>query len=65
MADLPVSVTMGSYIFHIDANNAFLSWSAAYRVNVLGEKTDLRLLPSVVGGDQETARHCAGKKHFG
>ena len=53
MADLPVSVTMGSYIFHIDANNAFLSWSAAYRVNVLGEKTDLRLLPSVVGGDQE------------
>lgn len=53
MADLPVSVTMGTYIFHIDANNAFLSWSAAYRVNVLGEKTDLRLLPSVVGGDQE------------
>ncbi len=41
------------YIFHIDANSAFLSWSAAYRVNVLGEQTDLRQIPSVVGGDQE------------
>lgn len=44
---------MGAYIFHIDANSAFLSWSAAYRVSVLGEKTDLRLIPSIVGGDQE------------
>lgn len=44
---------MGSYIFHIDANSAFLSWSAAYRVNILGEKPDLRLIPSIVGGDQE------------
>lgn len=44
---------MGPYIFHIDANSAFLSWSAAYRVNILGEKTDLRLIPSIVGGDQE------------
>jgi len=41
------------YIFHIDANSAFLSWSAAYRVGVLGEKTDLRDIPSIVGGDQE------------
>ena len=24
-------------IFHVDANSAFLSWSAAYRVQVLGE----------------------------
>ncbi len=44
---------MGAYIFHIDANSAFLSWSAAYRVSVLGEKTDLRMIPSIVGGDQE------------
>lgn len=44
---------MEPYIFHIDANSAFLSWSAAYRVNILGEKTDLRLIPSIVGGDQE------------
>ncbi len=41
------------YIFHIDANSAFLSWSAAYRVNVLGEALDLREIPSIVGGDQE------------
>ena len=28
-------------IFHVDANSAFLSWSAAYRVKVLGETEDL------------------------
>lgn len=44
------------YIFHIDVNSAFLSWSAAYRVHVLGEKEDLRLVPSIVGGD-EASRH--------
>ena len=43
-------------IFHVDANSAFLSWSAAYRVNVLGEKEDLREVPSVVAGDKES-RH--------
>ena len=43
-------------IFHIDVNSAFLSWSASYRKNVLGEETDLREVPSIVGGDQE-ARH--------
>lgn len=43
-------------IFHVDANSAFLSWSAAYRVKVLGEKQDLREIPSVVAGDKES-RH--------
>ena len=43
-------------IFHVDANSAFLSWSAAYRVQVLGEKLDLRTVPSVVAGDRES-RH--------
>jgi len=43
-------------IFHVDANSAFLSWSAAYRVKVLGETTDLRDIPSVVAGDKES-RH--------
>jgi len=38
-------------IFHVDANSAFLSWSAAYRVKVLGESTDLREVPSVVAGE--------------
>ena len=43
-------------IFHVDANSAFLSWSAAYRVKVLGEETDLREVPSVVAGDK-VSRH--------
>ena len=43
-------------IFHVDANSAFLSWSAAYRMMVLGEKEDLRDVPSVVAGDKES-RH--------
>ncbi len=44
------------YIFHIDVNSAFLSWSAAYRVYILGEKLDLRNFPAIVGGDQ-ASRH--------
>lgn len=43
-------------IFHVDANSAFLSWSAAYRVRVLGETEDLRQVPSVVAGDK-ASRH--------
>ena len=42
-----------SLVFHIDVNSAFLSWEAAYRLHVLGEKTDLREIPAVVGGDKE------------
>ena len=43
-------------IFHVDANSAFLSWTAAYRVKILGETEDLREVPSVVAGDRES-RH--------
>ena len=43
-------------IFHVDANSAFLSWTAAYKVKVLGETEDLRDVPSVVAGDKES-RH--------
>ena len=43
-------------IFHVDANSAFLSWSAAYRVKVLGESADLRDIPSVVAGDKESRK---------
>lgn len=42
---------MDRLIFHIDVNSAFLSWEAVYRLHILGEKTDLREIPSVVGGD--------------
>ena len=44
---------MSITVFHVDANSAFLSWSAAYRKEILGESTDLRDIPSIVGGDQE------------
>ena len=43
-------------IFHVDANSAFLSWTAAYRIHVLGETLDLRLVPSVIAGDK-ASRH--------
>lgn len=43
-------------IFHIDANSAFLSWTAAHRVLVLGEQQDLREIPSAVAGDR-ASRH--------
>ncbi|MBP3313439.1 MAG: DNA polymerase IV [Oscillospiraceae bacterium] len=35
-------------IFHVDVNSAFLSWTAAHRLLVLGEEEDLRTVPSVV-----------------
>ncbi|HHW30800.1 MAG TPA: DNA polymerase IV [Clostridiaceae bacterium] len=42
-------------IFHIDVNSAYLSWEAVYRLQH-GDTVDLREIPSVVGGDEET-RH--------
>lgn len=42
---------MERIIFHIDVNNAYLSFEAAYRIKSLGEETDLRTIPSAVGGD--------------
>lgn len=39
-----------SIIFHIDVNSAYLSWTAASRLQ-MGEKIDLREIPSVIGGD--------------
>ena len=42
-------------IFHIDVNNAFLSWSA---ISLLqdGYPEDIREIPSVIAGD-ESKRH--------
>lgn len=42
-------------VFHVDANSAFLSWEAAYRLQH-GESIDLRNIPSIIGGD-ESKRH--------
>ncbi len=39
-------------IFHIDVNSAFLSWSAIEQLEN-GSALDLRLIPSIVGGDME------------
>ncbi len=44
------------YIFHIDVNSAFLSWSAVKRLKDDPTSQDLREIPSVVGGNQAT-RH--------
>lgn len=41
--------------FHIDVNSAFLSWEALRRIQ-LGEEQDLRTIPSIIGGNEET-RH--------
>ena len=48
-------IIMERLIFHIDVNNAFLSWTA---VDMLknGAKIDIRNIPAVIGGD-ESKRH--------
>lgn len=43
---------MERIIFHVDVNNAFLSWSAVYLLRN-GYETDIRTIPSVIGGDEE------------
>ena len=43
-------------IFHVDVNSAFLSWTAVDRLRRDPDALDLRTVPSVVGGDEET-RH--------
>ncbi|NLK69539.1 MAG: DNA polymerase IV [Clostridiaceae bacterium] len=46
---------MNNIIMHVDANSAYLSWEAAYRLQK-GATVDLRNIPSVVGGDEQS-RH--------
>ena len=46
---------MKTVFFHIDVNSAFLSWTAAYRIQH-GDTLDLRTIPSVIGGNEKT-RH--------
>ncbi len=47
---------MESVICHIDVNSAFLSWTACYRLKMLGEAVDLRQIPAAIGGSSQT-RH--------
>jgi len=44
------------YVFHIDVNSAFLSWSALKILRENPNALDLRTIPSAVGGDRES-RH--------
>lgn len=44
-----------SIIFHIDVNSAFLSWTAVEELKN-GKDRDLREIPAIIGGDQES-RH--------
>ena len=46
---------MQQIIFHIDVNSAFLSWTAVEQLKN-GAEEDLRTIPSIIGGDQES-RH--------
>lgn len=41
-----------SIFFHIDVNSAFLSWTALEQLEN-GSTTDIRTIPSIVGGDTE------------
>ena len=43
---------MDKIFFHIDVNSAFLSWTACEMLKN-GETVDLRLVPSIIGGDIE------------
>lgn len=42
-------------IIHVDVNNAFLSWSAVYRIQN-GETKDIRDSYAVIGGDESSRR---------
>ncbi|MBQ8802133.1 MAG: DNA polymerase IV [Tyzzerella sp.] len=46
---------MKRIIFHIDVNSAFLSWTAVEQLKN-GAEVDLREIPSIIGGNQES-RH--------
>lgn len=44
------------YIFHVDVNSAFLSWTAVERLKQNPDSVDLRTIPSAIGGDVEKRR---------
>ena len=39
-------------IFHVDVNNAFLSWTAVLLLKE-GYNIDIRKIPAVIGGDEK------------
>lgn len=51
---------MERIIFHIDVNSAFLSWEAVEILAAGGP--DIRLIPSIVGGDKDSRRSIVAAK---
>ena len=43
---------MERQILHVDVNNAFLSWTAVYKLKQ-GYPIDIRTIPAIIGGDEE------------
>lgn len=43
---------MQRIIFHVDVNNAFLSWQAVEMLKN-GSTLDIRTIPAVIGGDEQ------------
>ena len=54
---------MERVIFHIDVNNAFLSWSAIEMLKK-GSKLDIRTIPAIVGGDEKKRKGVVLAKSF-
>lgn len=47
---------MNRIIFHIDVNSAYLSWQAVHMKSEGYDGVDIRTIPSIIGGDEES-RH--------
>lgn len=47
---------MPRLIFHVDVNNAFLSWESVKRLEEDPQAGDLRLIPAAIGGDRESRK---------
>lgn len=69
MNSYPAFSNYDKFIFHIDVNSAFLSWSALKALKEDPEGVDLRTIPSAVGGDVSkrhgiiTAKSIPAKKY--
>lgn len=54
---------MRRIIFHVDVNNAFLSWQAVEMLKT-GSSLDIRKIPAVVGGDEKKRRGVVVAKSY-
>lgn len=69
MSKYPAFEDYDKFIFHIDVNSAFLSWSALKALKEDPDSVDLRTIPSAVGGDVKkrhgiiTAKSIPAKKY--